>query len=160
MYDLITDSTNLKKYQVERVILSPERWNTYVSYTSLVWSTVKFDKDQKHMIPNDKGGIYTFVVRPDIADHPCCSYLLYVGKTEKQNLRTRFMQYFYEENKIKGRPLVKKMISLWNNNLYFCYTPIDDRSLIHNVENSLIGAYMPPINNEFPSDIKQAIGAW
>jgi hypothetical protein len=121
---------------------------------------VPFDKANQVHVPNDKGGVYTFVVKPDIANHPSCSYLLYVGKTQRQTLRKRFLQYFSERDRNKGRPLIQKMLTLWKDHIWFCFAPIDDRGIIHNVEEALIGAYVPPMNNEFPADIRPAMGAW
>jgi len=161
MYDLIEDKRiDLKKYHIDRVILSPERWASFATPVQLSWAVVKFDQSQQDHIPDDKGGVYTFVVKPGITDHPECAYLLYVGKAEQQSLRKRFVQYFYERNARKGRPKVQKMLNLWERHLWFCYATIEDTNQISDIEQSLIGAYLPPMNDEFPAEVRRAMKAW
>jgi len=161
MYDIIEVTlSGLKKYHVDRVILSPEHWATFANEVSLSWVLVRFDKSQNSLIPDDRAGVYTFVVKPGIADHPECAYLLYVGKAENQSLRERFTQYFYERNARKGRPKVQKMLNLWDHHLWFCYATIEDPTEIHGIEQGLISAYLPPINDEFPAEIRKAMKAW
>lgn len=159
MYDLIDESLNLREYEIRRMILSPNRWSRYVEVVALNWTIVKFNKTERLKIPNNKSGLYSFVVQPGIAAHPACSHLLYVGKTERQSLRTRFMQYFNEKNKPRGRPLVKRMLRIWENHLWFCYAPIEDeyKNEISKIENELLMAFVPPINKDFPAEIRRVM---
>ena len=162
MYDIGAEETlaDLKKYCLDHVVLSPSQWNKYHSYYALSWTTVKFDHSKKSSIPDNKMGVYSFVVKPSIADHPECAYLLYVGKAEEQSLRTRFSQYFVEKSLLKGRPKVQKMLTLWSSHLWFCYAVVDETIKINDIENNLIESYIPPFNNEYPADIRSAIKAW
>jgi hypothetical protein len=161
MYDVIeTTLSSLKKYHVDRVVLSPERWADFASPVTLSWSAVKFDRTQRGLVPNSSGGVYTFVVKPGIANHSDCAYLLYVGKAEDQDLRTRFLQYFSEKDSRKGRPKVQKMLRLWENHLWFCYATIGDTGQIDTVEQNLISAYLPPMNDQFPAEVRGAMKAW
>jgi hypothetical protein len=149
------------KYHVKRVILSPTRWKRYNNKTPLNWSVVKYEKHQKQKVPNDKGGVYTFVVTPNVGNHPYCSFIMYVGKTEKQTLQQRFMQYFQEEKRPKGgRPHVKSMLKKWQGYVWFCFAPIDDEGRIESVENDLISAFVPPVNRVYKGLLKEAIAAW
>lgn len=159
-YDLIDIRRELKEYNVGRVILSPNQWKQYKQIVDLSWKCVRFDKKNSKCVPNKQSGVYTFVIKPDIANHPACSYLMYVGKTEKQSLRKRFLQYFREKTSKKGRPKIKAMLTLWSDYIWFCYAPINDKNEISSVEKELINAYLPPMNEEFSGEIKQAIGAW
>lgn len=160
-YDLIDTRRELKEYNVERFILSPKQWKQYNQHVNLRWDCVLFDKANGKYVPNNQSGVYTFVIKPSIADHPACSYLMYVGKAEKQSLRRRFLQYFSEISREKGgRPKIKVMLKLWSGYIWFCYAPINDKDKISLVEKELINAYLPPMNEEFPGEIKQAIGAW
>jgi hypothetical protein len=160
MHDIIDKTLSLKKYNIDRWVISPERWMAYADSTPLSWTAVRFDKLEQNLVPDDKCGVYSFIVKPGIADHPQCAYLLYVGKAQDQSLRRRFAQYFHERNASKGRPKIQKMLTLWQHHLWFCYAPIDDTSRIHNVELKLIGAFLPPMNDEFPAEIKKAMKAW
>jgi len=157
----VVDTTlaRLKKYRIERMILSPVSWKGFKTSLTLNWTTVKYEKSQTHTLPNSQG-VYTFIVKPGIANHPECSYLLYVGKTEKQTFRKRFSQYFIEEKKPKGRQHIKQMAKLWKNNLWYCYAPISNLSLIETVEDGLIEAFVPPLNRKYKGTLGKAIKAW
>lgn len=150
----------LKRYNVSRFVLSPTRWGLYDSAIPLSWNAVKFDKSEKENLPTGKQGVYTFIVKPGIANHPACAYLLYVGKTEKQGFRTRFLDYFREPDRPKARQAVKAMIGLWGNHLWFCYAPVDDIAQIDALERKLIDSYVPPINQEYPGVLGKAVKAW
>ena len=162
-YDLIEETrSKLKKYELGKIILSVDRWSKYknkVQYLS--WDTVKFNLSEIENVPDNQQGIYSFVVKPDIANHPECAFLVYVGMTERQNFRQRFIQYIDEYKNKKGRIKIKRMINLWGkNNLWFCYAKIDDPELIKQTEDYLIDAYIPPMNSRFSAEITPAIQAW
>jgi hypothetical protein len=154
--EIFTDMTK----HTERMVLSPTRWAAYDHPLRLEWHVVKFSKSEKSKILANKKGVYTFVIKPSIADHPASAYLMYVGKTYKQDLRTRFSQYFSEANKRKGRPKIKKLIRYWERHLWFYYAPIDDISKIGEIENKLMNAYLPPMNDEFSGEVQPARKAW
>lgn len=164
-YDLVEFTVedtlaDLQKHNISKMVLSPQRWSACRITTDLSWSVVKFDKSQQASIPDDRQGVYTFVVKPEIANHPECSYLLYVGKTERQNLRRRFLQYFDEPNNPKGREPVKLMVRLWQQHLWFCYAPVSNVDEIDTIEESLIDAFVPPINQKYPGQLGRAMRAW
>lgn len=110
-------------------------------------------------VPNNAKGVYTFVVKPGIANHPSCAYMMYVGKTEKQMLRDRFSQYFSEKDKgeTSRRPHVTEMLLKWDNFLWFYYAKISDATKIKQVEEELLAAYLPPSNRTFPSKVRHAV---
>jgi hypothetical protein len=150
---------HLKKYQIERMVLSPKFWSECKVPVTLNWTVVKYDKTQRNKLP-EKKGIYTFIVKPGIVGHPECAYLLYVGQTEAQNFKKRFTQYFNEERKPKGREHIKVMARLWRKHLWYCYAPVDNVTLIEEIENKLIKAFVPPFNRKFPGVLGKAKGAW
>lgn len=151
---------DLRDHHVDRIVLSPTRWKKYNNKTPLVWSMVKYDKSQKSNIPDNKGGVYTFVVMPGIGNHPHCSFLLYVGKTERQTLRERFLQYFGEEKRKGGRIHIQAMLGNWKEYLWFCFATIDDENNIESVEDDLISAFVPPFNRVFKGILKEGVAAW
>jgi hypothetical protein len=159
-YDIVDAKASLGKYAVERFILSPERWNTGANLKGLAWKVVKFDIKNAQSIPDDSSGVYSFVVKPGIAEHPECSVLLYVGKADVQSLQKRFKQYFREKCNKKGRPKIRYMLSAWEDYLWFCYAPIADKGKVHGIEQTLIGAYIPPMNEQYPAEIRSAVKAF
>ncbi|ELS32758.1 MULTISPECIES: hypothetical protein [Pseudanabaena] len=152
------DSVNtLSQFNVKRFILSPENWRNYPNRTNLNWNKIQFLPENANQIPDNQKGIYSFVVSANIAQHPDCSYLFYVGKTVDQNFKARYKQYLYEERKRKPRMHVLDMLKLWENYLWFCYVPIDDDVLISQLEDDLIEAFLPPVNRQFPVTISDII---
>lgn len=154
----ITDE--LRRFQVSTMILSPMRWTSYSNTTPLEWHKVKFDQEDLSRVPDDAFGIYTFVVDAAVANHPHCSYLLYLGKAERQSLRSRIKQYFYEPQNPKGRGPIQDMILKWHTHLFVCYTCIEDTTQIDNLENSLLEAFVPPMNQNYKGVFGQAHRAW
>ena len=161
MYDIIerdSKKRSLKDFLLGRMILSPPNWSCFSTPVPLAWSSVKFSPENMAKIPTTCG-VYTFLVQPGIANHPYCSYLLYVGETTKQNFRARYKQYL-EEQKAVGdarRIHVSDMLEKWDGYLHFCYAPIEKKELITKVENELLAAYLPPANRVFPAKIDHAL---
>lgn len=151
---------DLKKYNVSSMVLSPTRWASYVDPTPLTWQKVKFDQQDLYQVPDNEFGIYTFIVDAGVAGHPHCSYLLYLGKAEKQPLRTRINQYFYEPSNPKGRGPVQDMILDWHSHLHVCFAPIKDVSRIDDLENALLEAFVPPMNQTYKGSFGEAYRAW
>jgi hypothetical protein len=139
----------LGNYRVERIVLSPDHWNTYRSKRPLTWGWTKFNKSNAARVPSDRGGVYTFLVQPQIAEHPACSYLMYVGKTEDQSLRKRFRQYFNEQEDSSDRVHITKMLQLWRKHLWFYFAPVNDIRKIDGIEQALMNAFLPPYNHRY-----------
>jgi hypothetical protein len=153
LLDIKSMAVHLREH-AERVVLSPDLWDACKLSVSLNWTVIKYDKSEKDKLP-DKAGVYTFVVKPGIVNHPECAYILYVGKTDRQTLKRRFLQYFSEEIKDSGRVHIRIMLDRWKGHLWYCFAPIDDVSVIDDVEDALRNAFVPPMNKEF----KGIIGA-
>ena len=149
----------LSDFRLTRMVLSPKHWQACKLPVKLAWHRVKFAYGNAVHVPENERGVYTFVVKPGIASHPSCSYLLYVGKVENQMFRSRFRQYLAE--KAKGaksrRPHVTEMLLKWDGFLWFYYAAISKKNKIKTVENRLLAAYLPPSNRVFPSTVRHAV---
>lgn len=99
------------------------------------------------------------MVQPGIANHPAISYLLYVGKVEKQGFRDRFRQYLNERvvGEKARRVHVTEMLDKWDGYLWFCFAAVDDQQAIEGVEDALLAAYLPPVNKDFPATISRSL---
>jgi hypothetical protein len=154
-----------------RFILNTALWDSFdldvlgiISHPQS-WREVKLlDPDGKknpqlRVIPNDKGGIYLFLAKPNILPESCL-YLMYIGRahiTATQNLRKRCSRYPTE----KKRPKIKRLIEQWGQHLYCRYLPLDDNTIIDNVEGELIRKILPPFNDEIPDqEIRDAVKAF
>lgn len=163
MYDIVPHARGRRRraladFHLKRMVLSPFQWAACRLPVDLTWKTVKFTQRNNQMIP-ETGGVYSFLVQPGIANHPCCSYLLYVGKTENQTFRRRYQQYIREKRAgdESGRPHVTDMLEKWDGFLWFCFARIKQADLIENVENALLTAYLPPSNKAFPAKVSHAL---
>jgi hypothetical protein len=164
MHDILstaktTSQFKLGDYRLNRFVLSPDQWRGCSLAIPLNWKVVPFTASNVAAIPDDSAGVYSFVVKPGIANHPECSYLLYVGKVESQDFRSRYRQYLGE--KATGvqsrRPHVTDMLLKWDGFLSFCYAPIAATAVIESVEDALLAAYLPPANKDFPASVSHAI---
>lgn len=149
----------LADYHVKRMVLSPDNWRTCALPMQLSWQTVPFTIASASQVPEDQQGVYTFVLQPGIADHPACSYLLYVGQTERQNFRTRYRQYLHElrAGEASRRPHITEMLEKWEGYLWFCYAPVNRDDMITEIENALLAGYLPPSNKDFPAQVSRAL---
>jgi hypothetical protein len=114
---------------------------------------------QLRTIPNNKGGIYLFLAKPNILPESCL-YLMYIGRafiTSEENLRERCSKYPSE----KKHPKIKRMIEQWGQYLYIRYLPLDDNDRIDIVERELVNKILPPFNDEIPDQkISAAVKAF
>lgn len=156
MYDIIVQEADIfKSFMVERMILNPNQWKAYPNRVPLTWHKIKFNSAGATNIPNTSFGIYSFIVIPEIANHPNCSYLLYVGMTNKQNFRQRYRQYLRNQNSPGKRPHINAMLNKWREHLWFCYAPIQQANIIRSIEDDLLAAYLPPFNKSFPANVRE-----
>ncbi len=139
----------LGDYRLTRLVLSPEHWKKFSSPSKLIWGGTKFKPSNAKNVPDGKSGVYSFVVQPNIAEHPACAYLMYVGKAEKQSLRTRFNQYFRHKTDTSRRTNISKMLRLWDKHLWFYFASVADLTKIDATEQALLNAYLPPVNDQY-----------
>jgi hypothetical protein len=158
----LESADELRAFEVKNLVLLPREWSALTLPTSLTWTAHHFATTPATAIPSDKRGVYTFVVQPGIANHPLCSYLLYVGKAAGQSggFRARYYKYQAERNApFSERPLVARMVTKWFDHLWFCFAEVDD-ALITATEDKLLTAYRPPMNTVFPASISGAMRAF
>lgn len=155
--DLISEQDQLIKHQY-RFFLWPRAWAAYNLPDSFNWEIYPFQQDQIENIPSQPG-IYSFVIQPGIASHSDCSYLVYIGQTER-TLQDRFREYFGEQNKMEGRPKIVRLLNKYQGYLYFCCSVIAEIERITEIEEALINAFLPPCNDRFPAETSRVIGAF
>ena len=156
--DLIDEQDQLKAHRWT-FSLWPRQWTNYNLPYLFNWKIYRFQLDEVENIPN-KPGIYSFVIQPEIASHPYCAYLMYIGKT-KRTLQQRFREYLRErENVERGRPKILQLLNKYQGYLYFCCSTMAETEQITEIENALISAFLPPCNSTFPAEIRPVIGAF
>lgn len=150
-------------------ILDPHLWDKcgqeIIDSINTTWSEVKFLDESTYtlhesmgFLPNDKGGIYIFIAKPNIIPGSHL-YIFYIGRsliTKSQNLRKRCSEYYKDK-----RPKVSRMIKNWGKYLYIRYLPLDDNDFISELEKTLINSILPPCNDEIPNkEIKAVVKAF
>ena len=158
--DLITEQDEAKAYEYT-FILWPKHWEEYTKNFghNFVWRERKFLTSEVANIPK-KPGLYTFTVKPSIADHPSNSYVMYIGKTSR-TLRKRFSEYLYEMRRETGRPKILRVLNKYPRNVFFCYTvlEVNDAELKEKEEALMLG-WLPPANwPRLPSKVRRIVEA-
>ena len=141
--------------------LVPSRWKEFKNVLNLTeadWSECKyFDRpnhvnDSIRQIPNNKGGIYMYVVKPPLPVR-YMSTIMYVGRAHsngtKQNLRKRIREYLYESRNVcDGRTSIRALFDRYADYLHVVYLPLENNDEIDQLEKSLIRTIIPPFNQD------------
>jgi hypothetical protein len=155
----IINQQNEKKAHEHQFVLWPRMWQDY-SKVELThnWHLHQLIKSEKVNIPIEPG-IYTLLIQPGIASHPACSYLMYVGQAS--SLRRRFGEYLTSEKRKSGRPNIFRLLNMYENNLWFCYTLVSNDQL-DMYEDALMASYLPPKNSpsRLTANMRPVMGAF
>jgi len=155
--DLIAEQDQLQAHRYD-FFLWPKLWSEYTFSIAFNWKVHQFDETEIPNIP-DCPGIYAFLIQPGIASFTSCSYLMYIGKTER-TLKQRFKEYISEKQKETGRPKIVRLLNKYQGYLYFCCSMIDPIISIGDVEKALLNAFLPPCNDQFPAEVRRVRGAF
>ncbi len=128
------------KAHLHEFVLWPHKWQAFRDICVLTWQTYQLIERERPSIP-DEAGIYTLLIQPGIANHPACSYVMYVGKAT--SLRRRFGEYLNKERRETGRPKLFWLLNTYLDHTFFCCAPVSETNL-RAVEDALIAAYIPP----------------
>ena len=156
--DLIVDEQDELIAHSWTFCLWPTKWTTYNLPNPFNWEIHPFQRDQIKNIPNEPG-IYSFVIQPGIASHPYCSYLMYIGQTER-TLRVRFRDYLYERQNPGGRRRILRLLNKYQGYLHFCCSTIAKTEQIGEIEKALRTAFLPPCNADAYTSAHSSIGAF
>lgn len=139
--------------------LNIDKWDTMSetvkAAVSSGWQSIKYLNEEGTgvnseiaQIPNDCGGIYIFLLKPDKIPQ-LHRYIMYIGRARRASnfsLRQRCARYIND-----SRPKVADMMSCWGKELYLFYLPINDSDdFIDQVERELIRVIIPPCNSDIP----------
>lgn len=156
----------IQTHKVSFVLNPTNEWESFppqlLDFVKRPWFEFKyFAEDAKTInpeiasIPNTTGGIYLFVIRPQIIPS-VPAYLAYIGRahiSSSENLRKRVRQYASETKRLK----ILQMKRYWSSHLYLRYLPLDDNDTIDILEDELIKAILPPYNDRYPGVYNQAM---
>src|SRR5688572_15413562 len=108
MADIIPEELEELAGHQWQFFLWPKMWTEYKGSSSLKWSMAKLAASSRRHIP-DESGIYTLIVKPNLAAHPSNACLMYVGKAK--SLKERFGHYLNKERRISGRPKLFRLLT-------------------------------------------------
>ena len=92
----------------------------------LTWSSVKYGEAEANDVPNDRRGVYAFVVSHENSVLPpngCVLYIGIAGRDSDRSLRERYKDYL-NERKILKRERIARMIGTWHEVLRFYFSPV------------------------------------
>jgi hypothetical protein len=135
----------------QTLLLWPERWRAF-TVTCPDWDVYPYDVRIAKDIPSEKG-VYAFLIQPRIAGNLNASYLMYIGQTGR-TLRERFREYLLEAASPKGRPKIRMLLNLYKDYLYFACAVVGPETSPGELESELLNAFMPPMNDELPVEVR------
>jgi len=144
-----------------KMALIPSRWREFDNFLSISkasWRELKYYADDGSVntdlstIPNDKGGIYVYVVKTGLPLN-YSEIIMYVGRAQNnedtQNLRKRVMHYSSEAKDIyRGRKSIRDLFNKYKEYLYVDYLPLEHNEDIEKLEKEIIAGIVPPFNDD------------
>lgn len=160
----------IKNHKVPFVLNPAQEWENFPRHIQSIisrddWHEIKYFIDsttelnpQVNDIPNDCGGIYSFIIKPEIISGYHL-YIAYIGRarsTINQNLRKRVKEY-QTDDRLKIQALKK----YWGPFLYVRYIPLkgETNATIDEIEKALNKAILPPFNDQYPDVYNQPMRA-
>lgn len=141
--------------------LVPNHWEEFENFLNITeddWEEYKYFNESGEVseevknIPNNKGGIYLYVVKPPVPIR-YMPIIMYVGRAHNngnsQNLRKRVNNYAREAKDFyRGRKAVRSLFSKYAEYLHVMYISLDKNEDIDRLEKELISAIVPACNRE------------
>lgn len=164
--DRIIDFTDEAHDEVGRYrvnfILSPKNMMTdSYAIADLKWDSISYGEEEVEKVPDDKRGIYAFVICRNNDVFPPHGYVLYIGiagRHSARTLRDRYKDYL-DTTKVRSRARIARMIGDWYQVLHFYFAPIDDNVSLDELmelERQLNTALMPPFSvGDLEAEIKE-----
>jgi len=153
--DIVSDA----KSHIVQLILWPCRWQQCHINLHLNWQVFEFNPQTINAIPTEPG-VYAFLIQPRLASNLDASYLMYIGKTDRP-LRDRYQEYLQEIMKSTGRPKIAFTLSQYYGFIYFSCAPVVNQPITPaNVEDELLKAFMPPMNDQLPAEVRRIVNAF
>lgn len=162
--DFVNEATQeIAKYKIE-VILSPSKLKfDDFKIGNLHWGSVNYGAtDEIDDVPDDKRGIYAFVIAREHAQLPTHGYIMYVGiagrRGSKRDLRARYKDYLNPKI-VKKRPNITRLIGTWREVLKFYFAPINDdisSDDLEELERQINTAFLPPLSEgDIEAEVKR-----
>ena len=162
LVDFANEATeDIAKYTVSFILNADRILAGDQGIGALVWDSIRYGTAELDRVPNDKRGVYAFVVCQPSDVLPPHGYILYIGiagKDSNRPLRQRYRDYLNAKKVIK-RDRIARMIGTWNEVLRFYFAPVDDdfsSDQLRLLERQLNTALLPPFSEgDLEADTKR-----
>ena len=142
---------DINKWRIQGIVLNAGKILGLGDFDmKLAWRRVQFGSPTIHDIPDDRRGVYAFVISHEWDSLPAHGYIMYIGIAgtggSGRSLRQRYFDYL-NQSKVVRRPKIVRMISLWHRMLYFHFASVDDTvsdAELRLIESRLNTALLPP----------------
>jgi len=158
------DDVRFKFYRME-FLIDPLNWEKFYPRSSRYnynWKEFKFSDlpNLDRLIKSDDPGVYIFYIKPPALINDLPKFVLYVGISNRP-LKERLKDYF-NLSKIKKRENIHKMLQLYYDHIYVCYSVLSIGSTeLSKLEKALHGFFYPiEARRDFPAELKKAQKAW
>lgn len=151
------------KADIQRFLVSPNRWRTSRVQIPINWTYLPFTEASHKQVP-DEPGVYAFIVRHINNHFPIHGFIMYIGITGAEGngrtLNNRYGDYLREKKKDK-RPKVHYMLNKYPDDLQFAYSAVTDPAIdLKALELDLNDAIIPPVVvKDFTAEIRQLVRA-
>ena len=132
----------------------------------LNWNSIGFGANEIDKVPDDKRGIYAFVISDQRTFLPPHGYVMYIGiagRNSNRSLRARYEDYLITSQVVR-RPLINALITRWCPILRFHFAPVSadiSSPQLKSIERRLITAFLPPCcQNDVEGIIRRRVAAF
>lgn len=157
--DLATET--IAKHKLN-FVLSPQLLRARFTLPNLTWHAVRFgDEAALSDVPDNRRGVYAFVLQQESQVLPPHAYVLYIGmagRTPSRSLRDRYCEYLRASQLIR-RAQIARMIATWHDVLTFYFAPVEENvttDQLLQLERQLNSALVPPFSErDLDAEIKR-----
>ena len=138
------------RYRLEFTLSPKTLRSTNFCIPNLVWQSVRFGAAEFKKLPNDRRGVYAFVLcEPNsvLPQHGYVAYIGIAGRDSNRSLRERCRDYLNDKKMVKTRQGIARLIGNWRDILHVFYAPVDaavSTQTLKQIEAELNGALQPP----------------
>ena len=139
----------IKAYEIRFILNTDAILALGPSENPFRWKSIRFGKNEIQDVPNDRRGLYAFIIADQRTFLPPHGYIMYIGiagRDSDRSLRERYEDYF-KQSEVEDRPAVKWMIVTWHRILRFHFAPVSaniSSAELKAMEKRLITAFLPP----------------
>lgn len=139
------------RYRLEFHISPPLLQEVLSNPPLLTWQSIPHGREHQTAVPNDKRGVYAFVIATPATFLPTHGYVCYIGmsgKDSNRSLRDRYSDYF-NRRAVRKRVHLARMFARWESVLRFFFAPVADSvssTQIQEIELALNDAFLPPFS--------------